>query len=91
MTINEALKTYRLPNITTQEYLDCRWVTVLRYGNRVLLAGLYYQGIGKPSWYGAVYEFVSTDTTTGGEIELAAVSDVEFEDEGHAIEWAMKQ
>ena len=28
MTINEAMKTYRLPNPTTPEDLECRWSKV---------------------------------------------------------------
>ncbi|WP_294463503.1 hypothetical protein [uncultured Ruminobacter sp.] len=45
---------------------------------------------GKPSYYGAVYEFLTDDTGCEGEIGIREVSGVEFEDEGHAIEWAMK-
>ena len=60
MTINEAMRTYRLPNPTTPEDLECRWSKVLNFGDKVLLAG-------------------------------AAASEVAFEDDGHAIAWAMQQ
>ena len=42
MTINEAMRTYRLPNPTTPEDLECRWSKVLNFGDKVLLAGYYY-------------------------------------------------
>ena len=82
MTINEAMKTYRLPNPTTPEDLECRWS---------LLAGYYYSGKGKPSYFGAVYEHLDDDMSCEGTIGLRAVSNTEFEDDGHAMAWAMKQ
>jgi hypothetical protein len=48
MTINEAMRTYRLPNPTTPEDLECRWSKVLNFGDKVLLAGYYYNGKNKP-------------------------------------------
>ena len=50
MTINEAMRTYRLPNPTTPEDLECRWSKVLNFGDKVLLAGYYYNGKNKPCW-----------------------------------------
>ena len=47
MTINEAMRTYRLPNPTTPEDLECRWSKILNFGDKVLLAGYYYNGKGK--------------------------------------------
>ena len=35
----ELAKEYRLPLKSTQEDLECEWETVLRYGDRILLAG----------------------------------------------------
>ena len=74
MTINEAMRTYRLPNPTTPEDLECRWSKVLNFGDKVLLAGYYYSGKGKPCYFGAVTtektspatseRFTSTWTTT---------------------------
>ena len=49
MTINEAMRLFRLPNPTTQEDLECCWSKVLRYGDRVLVAGHYYRH-NLPSW-----------------------------------------
>ena len=80
MTINEATRTYRLPNPTTPEDLECR-----------LLAGYYYNGKGKPCYFGAVYEHLDDDLSCEGTIGLRAASEVAFEDDGHAIAWAMQQ
>ncbi len=91
MTINEAMRTYILPNPTTPEDLECRWSKVLSFGDKVILAGHYYNGMNMPCYYGAVYEFLSDDHTCEGTIGLAAASEVEFTDDGHAIAWAMKQ
>ena len=77
MTINEAMRTYRLPNPTTPEDLECRWSN--------------YNGAGKPSYFGAVYEHLDDDLSCEGTIGLYAASEVAFEDDGHAIAWAMQQ
>ena len=90
MTINEGMQMLRLPNPTTPENLECRWNKTLNFGDKVLLAGYYYNGMNKPSYFGAVYEFLGDDHSCEGTIGLAAVSDIEFEDDGHAIAWAMK-
>ena len=89
MTINEGMQMLRLPNPTTPEDLECRWSKILNFGDKVLLAGYYYNGMNKPSYFGAIYEFLGEDRTCEGAIGLAAVSDIEFEDDGHAIAWAM--
>ena len=90
MTINEGMQMLRLSNPTTPENLECRWSKILNFGDKVLLAGYYYNGMNKPSYFGAVYEFLGDDHSCEGTIGLAAVSDIEFEDDGHAIAWAMK-
>ena len=91
MTINEGTRKYRLPNPTTPEDLECRWSKLLNFGDKVIIAGYYYNGKGKPSYFGATYEFLTDDTTCEGTIGLRAVSEVEFEDDGHAMAWAMQQ
>ena len=55
------------------------------------LSSYYYNGSGQPSYFGATYEFLTDDTTCEGTIGLRAASEVEFEDDGHAIAWAMQQ
>ncbi len=89
MKIQEAMRTLRLPNPSTPEDLECRWSKVLRYGDKVLVTGSYF--LGRPSYFGAVYEFLTDDHSCEGPIGLTAVSDVEFFDDGHAIAWALKQ
>ena len=90
MTICKAMKTYRLPNPTTLEDLECRWSKVLTFGDRVLLAGYYSNGKNQPCYFGAVYEHLDDDRTCEGAIGLRAVSDVEFMDDGHAVAWAIQ-
>lgn len=80
---------YRLPETTTMETLEMSWECILQFGDKVLLAGHYF-GKGRDYWYGATYEFVTGDHTCEGKIKLTAVSDELFEDNGHAIQWAMK-
>ena len=91
MTINDAMRKYRLPNPTTPEDLETRWSKVLTFGDKVLLAGHYYNGQNRPCFFGAVYEFLDDDHTCEGTAGLYAASEVEFEDDGHAIAWAMRQ
>ena len=90
MKINDAMRTYRLPNPTTPEDLECRWSKFLTFGDKVVVAGYYYQH-NKPCYYGATYEFLTDDHSCEGAIGLRAVSEVEFEDDGHAIAWAITQ
>ena len=91
MTISEAMRKYRLPNPTTPEDLETRWSKVLNFGDKVLLAGYWYNGQNKPCWFSAVYEHLDDDLSCEGTIGLCAASEVEFTDEGHAIAWAMQQ
>lgn len=81
-------RTFRLPESSTQEELECRWSHVLQFGDKVVLAGYYYTGTGL-DWFGATYQFSTEDHTCEGRIELRSVSQQFFEDEGHAIAWAM--
>lgn len=96
MTINDAMRKYRLPNPTTSEDLEMRFSgmdgKVLNFGDKILLAGYHYNGRNKPSYFGAVYEYLEDGKhDCESAIGLAAASKVEFEDDGHAIAWAMQQ
>lgn len=92
MTINEGMKTYRLPNPSTPEDLEMRFSKILNFGETVLLAGYYYNGPEKPAYFAATYEYLEDgDHDCESTIGLRAVSEVEFEDDGHAIAWAMQQ
>ena len=53
------------------------------------MAGYFWNGPKNPCYYGAVYTFTASDHSCEGEIRLTAVSEVAFEDNGHAIAWAM--
>ena len=95
MTINEGMKKYRLPNPATSEGLEMRFSCmdgkILNFGDRVLLAGYYWNSKGKPCYFGAVYEHLDEDLSCEGTIGLRAVSEVAFEDDGHAVAWALAQ
>lgn len=84
--------TYRLHQTTTPENLEMRLMsncdTVLTFGNRILVAGYFYDPNGR-CYFGATYRFTTADHTCEGEIELVSISEDTFEDNGHAIAWAM--
>lgn len=93
MKINDAMKTYLLKNPTSSEDLEMRFNgmdgKVLNYGDKVLLAGYHWNGPEKPCYFGAIFEHLDDDLSCEGAIGLRAVSEVAFEDDGHAIAWAM--
>ena len=91
MKIIEAMKKYRLPSPTTPKDLECGWSKLLSFGDKVVIAGYYYMGRNNPCYYGATYEFLTDNHTSEGVIGLKAASEVAFEDDGHAIAWAMQQ
>ena len=82
LNTNKA-QTYRLPQATTPEDLETRLMhnggTLLTFGDRILVAG----------YYGATYRFTTADHTCEGWVELVSISEDTFEDNGHAIAWAM--
>ncbi len=84
--------TYRLQRTTTPENLETRLMgdrgTILTFGDRILVAGYYYNPNGH-SYYGATYRFTTADHTCEGRVELVSISEDTFEDNGHAIAWAM--
>lgn len=79
-----------VPDRSTQEDLDMDYGFALVYGEHVLVAGYRFNALG-PCWFGACYEFLSDDHSCEGEVGLRAVSGLDFEDNGHAIAWAMAQ
>ena len=88
--MNELAKEYRLPMQSTQEDLESRWATVLKYGNKILLAGYWYSQDGK-SWISAVYDFMEDNKTEVDDIiVIREISGDRFEDAGHAIKWAIE-
>ena len=91
MTIHEAQRKYRISASTSPEWLETGWRTVLTFGDKVLLAGYCYNGEDHPSYFGAVYEFLTDDHSCEGEIVLKAASNLELFDNGHAIQWAIQE
>lgn len=83
-------ETFRLLTIATQERLEERFHVVVKFGDLVILAGHYYTGEHSPSWYSAVYRFTGPGRSCEDTIALCRLSDQFFEDEGHALQWAMK-
>ena len=85
---------YRLQRVTTPEELEMKMMynsgVVLTFGDRVLIAGYYYNPNGK-CYYGATYRFTTTDHTVEGTVKLENISDETFTDNGHAIAWAMSR
>ncbi|WP_027868870.1 hypothetical protein [Eubacterium sp. AB3007] len=95
MKMNDRARELRLPNPATPEDLEMRFSgmdgKVLTYGDKILLTGYFYQGGGKASHFGAVYEFLTEDTSCEGMIGIREISEGYFEDDGHAIAWAIGQ
>ena len=90
MNIEKRAKEYRLPMTSTPENLEMSFSKLLTFGNKVLVAGYFYTYKGN-CYYGAAYEFTGSNHTCEGEVKLTAVSEERFEDDGHAIAWAMQQ
>ena len=89
-TMIKMAEEYRLPLQSTQEDLEGKWETVLKYGNRILMAGYLYNPDGK-NWIAAVYEFLDdNETSCEDSIGIREVAEERFTDNGHAIAWAIK-
>ena len=88
--LERKAKTFRLPLKSTPEDLATSWLHVIRFGSFTLLAGYYYMGL-KPCWFGAVYVFSGSGAEVDSPVDLLYLSNVEFFDEGHAIQWCLDQ
>ena len=73
-SLKEKATAYRVPEKTTAEELGCNWETVINFGDKVILAGYYYngpgkvilagylyQGKGQPSHFAAVYTYTKNE------------------------------
>ena len=84
--------TYQLQRATTPEELEMKMMhgggAILTFGDRILVAGYSYNPNGR-CYYEATYRFTAADHTCEGRVELVSVSKDTFEDNGHAIAWAM--
>ena len=72
------------------EDLECRWSKVLTFGDKIVMVGHFYNGMNKPAT-SARHTGSLPMTTPAKDDRLRAASGVEFEDDGHAIAWAMQQ
>ena len=81
---------YRLPETSTQESLEERWSTVLKYGDKVLLSGYIYQGRGQDSNIAAIYTFTTKEQDVEAPIHLERIADRCFPDNGSAIAWCIQ-
>ena len=90
MNSNTAAKATerRLPLSSTPGNLEMNFSTVLTFGGHTLVAGHFYNPSGK-CYFGAVYALTTGDHTCEGEVRLVSTSEELFEDNGHAIAWAM--
>ena len=87
--MRKAARTYRLPQTSTLEELECGGFKTVAYGNDTVCIGYHYE-YGQPCYYTATYEFTSKKKTTcEDECRLKFVSVKRFEDEGHAIQNAL--
>ena len=86
----KGARAYRIPTTTTTEDLEELGLTTLTFGERILVAGHAYLGRGNEGYFGATYRFATDDRTCEGEVRLEAVSEGLFEDDGHAIAWAIR-
>ena len=95
MTITETMRTCRLQNPSTPEDLEGRFSgmdgKMLTFEDKIVITGHYYNGPGKPCYYGAVYEWLGEDHSCEGAVGLRAVSEVEFEHDGDAVVWGIGQ
>lgn len=93
MTITETMRTCRLQNPSTPEDLEGRFSgmdgKMLTFSDKVVITGYYWNGPGKPCYYGAVYEWLGEDHSCEGAVGLREVSNVEFEHDGDAVVWGI--
>lgn len=87
---NNLRREYRLLNISNLEELEGRHSKTLSFGSHILVAGYYYE-YKKPCYFGAVYTYSTAKRLIDEDAKLEAISTEKFEDDGHAIEWAMKK
>ena len=74
----------------TPEQIQMVYSCVITFGKRVLIAGRFYDWRShKDCYLAAVYEHTSDDLSIEGEVRLVETSDEFFQDDGHAIAWAM--
>lgn len=87
----ELAKAYNIPVQATPEDLEFRWGKVITFGDKVILVGRNYHKDGN-CYFSAIYEFLDDDDQSNDAfISIREISEKRFKDEGHAMEWALKQ
>lgn len=65
--------------------------TIVTFDNRILVAGYYWNGPGRPAYFGAIYTALDDeDLDAETDLELTAISPEFYYDDGHAIKWALE-
>lgn len=85
MSFSDNVSKLRLPVHASMEELECNWSKVIRFGKAVIVAGYYYNGRGNPCYFASFYESADEDFTCETVLDCKWCSDVEYEDDGHAI------
>ena len=83
-------KNYRFEASTTMEQLEMNsnsYGAVLKYRNKVIFAAMNYKG----EILAAIYESKDAHLTIESRIELDEIADQTFEDNGHAVAWAISR
>lgn len=63
---------------------------VLTYDGAVIVSGFYWNGPGRPAYFAAIYETLwDSIVNPESDLELVTTSPIFFEDNGHAIAWAL--
>lgn len=92
---NKEAQDLEIEEITTPESLEQKYENgdgrVIYYGNRVVTEGYLNTGEEKPCYYGAVYKYTTKDHSGNGAIRLLEFSGIRFQDDGHAIAWAIRR
>ena len=84
---------YGVPTRATIESLERRWNCVIKYDDYVIMAGHYYWGgAGKPNYFAAIYSYLEdgVEHDCESDMELSRLTEIVFEDTGHAIKWAIE-
>ena len=90
MTVERAAVKYRIPNYTTKELIEGCGSSAIVYGDCVIIAG-YYGARAEGGYWAAVYRHIDEDLSREGTLEMQFASAPEFDDDGHAIEWAINR
>ncbi len=87
--MKKEFKSYKFETSTTMEQLEMNsnsYGAVLKYGNKVIFATMNYKG----EILAAIYDGKASGRfDIEGHIELAEIAGQTFEDNGHAVAWAI--